>query len=49
MLDRLDALKQADAKTIGERYREFIGTAADHMTLLTPFLPALTALLVGMK
>ena len=49
MLDKLDALKRADDKTVGERYREFIATAADHMTLLTPFLPALTALLIGMK
>jgi hypothetical protein len=49
MLDKLTALKQADAKTIGERYREFIATAADHMELLTPFLPALTAILVSMK
>jgi hypothetical protein len=39
-----DALKRADSKTIAERYREFISTAADHMTLLLPFLPALTAL-----
>jgi hypothetical protein len=49
MLEKLHLLKQADAKTIGEKYREFIATAADHMTLLTPFLPALTALLVGIK
>lgn len=49
MLEKLDALERADTKSIGEKYREFIATAADHMTLLTPFLPALTALLVGMK
>jgi hypothetical protein len=49
MLIKLDALKRADSKTIRERYREFISTAADHMTLLAPFLPALTALLVSLK
>jgi hypothetical protein len=49
MLTKLAALKQADHKSIAERYREFISTAADHMTLLTPFLPALTALLVSLK
>lgn len=30
-----------------ERYGKFIATAADHMTLLAPFLPALTQLLMG--
>ena len=49
MLTKLAALRQADQRTIAERYREFISTAADHMTLLTPFLPALTALLVSLK
>ena len=48
MLDRLSALKAAEGKpSFGERYRDFIASAADHMTLLTPFLPALTALLVS--
>ena len=50
MLEKLSALEQAtDKPTMGERYREFIACAADYMTLLTPFLPALTALLVGTK
>ena len=30
----------------GEHYKEFIAVAADHMTLITPFLPALTQLLL---
>jgi len=46
MLAKLEALRRADATSMGERYREFISTAADHMTLLTPFLPALAALLL---
>ena len=33
-------------KTFGERYKEFIAVAADHMTLVAPFLPALTQLLL---
>ena len=33
-------------KTFGERYKEFIAVAADHMTLIAPFLPALTQLLL---
>jgi len=49
MLAKLDALKHADSKTVGERYRELISTAADHMNLLTPFMPALAALLVSLK
>jgi hypothetical protein len=50
MLDRLDALKAAEGKpTFGERYREFVASAADHMTLLAPFLPALTALLASVR
>ena len=28
-----------------ERYQQFIATAADHMTVLAPFLPALSKLL----
>jgi hypothetical protein len=49
MLAKLRDLRQANKATIGERYSQFIACAADHMTLLTPFLPALAALLVGMK
>jgi hypothetical protein len=35
----------AGTKTFGQRYKEFIGVAADHMTLIGPFLPALSQLL----
>jgi hypothetical protein len=47
MLAKLGELQVANKATIGEKYRQFIASAADHMTLLTPFLPALTALLLG--
>ena len=33
-------------KTFGERYKEFIAVAADHMTLIAPFLTALKQLLL---
>ena len=33
-------------KTFGERYKEFIAVAADHMTLIAPFLQALKQLLL---
>ena len=36
----------AGTKTFGEHYKEFIAVAADHMTLVAPFLPALTQLLL---
>ena len=50
LLNRLEALESAPDKiTWGEKYREFIASAADHMTLLAPFLPALTSLFAGMK
>ena len=39
-------LAQAVGKpTFQERYKSFVSSAADHMTLLAPFLPALTQLL----
>lgn len=46
ILDRLDALENAQHKpSFGERYTEFIAAAANHMNILAPFIPALTALL----
>ncbi len=38
---------QAESKTgsIGDSYKAFIGVAANHMTLIAPFIPALTAMM----
>ncbi|BCV41210.1 hypothetical protein [Shewanella algae] len=38
---------QAESKSgsIGESYKSFIGAAANHMTLIAPFIPALTAMI----
>ncbi len=49
VLEAIDALE----KSLGTRsalhaYRHLIGTVADHITLLQPFLPALTQLTVGL-
>jgi hypothetical protein len=43
--------KAAGTRTFADRYRDFIGLAADHMSVFSPFLPALTQLLmdVGQK
>ena len=46
LLERLNALQNAtDKKSILERYQDFIASAANHMTLIAPFIPALTQLL----
>lgn len=46
LLDRLAALEKTNDKTtLLKRYQEFIGAAANHMTLIAPFIPALTQLL----
>jgi len=46
ILDRLDALEKAkNDPSFAHRYSEFIAAAANHMTLLGPFIPALTELL----
>ena len=46
LLERLDALqKPVSKKTILERYQDFIASAANHMALVAPFIPALTQLL----
>jgi hypothetical protein len=48
LLAHIEAMEEAH-KTGGfvERYQQFIGCAANHMTLIAPFLPALTAFLAG--
>ena len=47
LIQNVNAMQSAvGTKTFGERYKEFIAVAADHMTLVAPFLPALTQLLL---
>ena len=46
ILQKLDALRGAQGtKSFGERYTEFISAAANHMTVIAPFISALTELL----
>ena len=46
IIKKLDALQKAQGtKSFGERYTEFISAAANHMTVIGPFIPALTELL----
>lgn len=43
-----DAMEKAVGKrTFATKYKAFIGLAADHLTLVAPFIPALTKLLGG--
>ena len=47
LIQNVNAMQSAvGTKTFGERYMEFIAVAADHMTLVAPFLPALRQLLL---
>ena len=47
LIQNVNAMQSAaGTKTFGDRYKEFIAVAADHMTLVAPFLPALTQLLL---
>ena len=47
LIQNVNAMQSAvGTKTFGERYKEFIAVAADHMTLVAPFLPALRQLLL---
>ena len=47
LIQNVSAMQSAaGTKAFGERYKEFIAVAADHMTLIAPFLPALTQLLL---
>ena len=46
ILERLEVLEKAQSTpSFARRYTEFIAAAANHMTLLAPFIPALTELL----
>lgn len=46
MVDALTALQVSHGKpSFAQRYTEFIATAADYVTLLTPFIPQLTQML----
>ena len=48
ILDRLAELEAAKGTgTFLTKYQSFIASAANHMTLLAPFIPALTQMLVG--
>ena len=48
LLDHVDVM-QADVGKQGftKRYHDFITAAANHMTVIGPFLPALSSLLLG--
>lgn len=46
LIGKLNELEQAKGKaTFIQRYQEFIALAANHVTLLAPYIPALTQLL----
>ena len=46
ILTKLSALERAqNSPSFKERYAEFISTAADYVTLISPFIPALTEML----
>jgi hypothetical protein len=46
LLKHLESLRQAKGtKSFSERYQEFIAAAADHITLIAPFIPTLTQFL----
>ena len=47
LIQNVSAMQSAvGTETFSERYKKFIALAADHMTLVAPFLPALTQLLL---
>jgi hypothetical protein len=46
ILNKLDELEEAKGKnSFTQKYQEFIASAADHVTILAPFIPALTQML----
>lgn len=48
LLQRIDGMQAAiGSPGFARRYKDFIAVAADHLTLLAPFLPALTQMLIG--
>ena len=47
LMQNVDAMESAvGTRTFAERYGKFVAAAADHMTVVAPFLPALTQLLL---
>lgn len=48
LLDALESLASVESKrTFSSRYAEFVQLAANHLTVIGPFVPALTQLLVA--
>jgi hypothetical protein len=48
--EHLTEIERAKTKTsFIKAYQELIATAADHITVLSPFLPAITALMIGLS
>jgi hypothetical protein len=48
ILNKLDELESAKGESIfTQKYQEFIASAANHISLLSPFIPALTQMLGG--
>jgi hypothetical protein len=48
LLERIGSMEAApDQHTFIERYQSFMALAADHVTIVAPFLPALAVLLTG--
>jgi hypothetical protein len=46
ILEKLEALQRAqDSPSFTQRYTEFMSAAANHMTIIGPFIPALTEML----
>ena len=46
ILEKLDALEKAQgSKSFATRYAEFVAVVADHIAVITPFIPALTEML----
>jgi hypothetical protein len=46
LLQKVSALeKERDLPSAWERYKELIAVAADHMTIICPFIPALTEMI----
>jgi hypothetical protein len=46
ILEKLEALeKSVNPDDFTSKYKEFINIVADHMTIILPFLPALTQML----
>ncbi len=46
ILARLDTLERAKGYTFLRHYSSFIASAANHMTVVSPFVPGLTSILI---